>query len=280
MSELTSAGRPTEPVRARVRAITPARLLVGRAGTSYPTHVSLRLRGDHAAARDAVAARLDRAAVDAVDPDAVWVATQAGDHATHLLRPDLGRRLSADAVAVLGESCPHGPDLQLVVGDGLSATAVHAQLPLLLPALKSAAADLGWTVGRTVVVEFARVGVLNDIGAALGAQVVALLVGERPGLNTAESLSAYLAYRPVPGDTDARRNLVSNIHADGLPAARAAGEIIALAGRMMRAAASGVALIGADGRPAQDALAEHDPAEDDPSATGPAQDGGSPLAAR
>ena len=140
----------------------------------------------------------------------------------------------------LGRRCSRGPDLQVVIGDGLSVTAVAAQVPGLLPLLLDGAVALGWKVGQTFVIRYCRVGILNEIGELLDPKVVVLLIGERPGLATAESLSAYMAYRPRPGDTDAKRNLISNIHARGVPIHEAAGRILALAERMRRFGASGV----------------------------------------
>jgi ethanolamine ammonia-lyase small subunit len=167
------------------------------------------------------------------------VTTEAGDAATHLVRPDLGRRLGAAAVERLRSSGSPGADLQVVVGDGLSAAAVHAQVPALLPRLESLAAARGWVWGRPFAVRHCRVGVLNDIGAVLDPQVVVLLIGERPGLATAESLSAYLAFRPRPGCTDADRNVVSNIHGRGTPVPVAAERIVALAAALVAAGRSG-----------------------------------------
>lgn len=221
-------------------ARTPARVLTGRAGPSYRTATHLQLRLDHAAARDAVQAELDPTLLSALG--LIEVRTRATSKAEYLLRPDLGRRLSDEATATLRESCPAGADLQIAVGDGLSATAVAAQVPGLLPKLIAEAERAVWTVGRTFAVRYCRVGVLNDIGAALDPAVVVLLIGERPGLATAESLSAYLAFRPRPGHTDALRNLISNIHARGVSHDEAAARIVALARAMRQAGTSGVAV--------------------------------------
>jgi ethanolamine ammonia-lyase small subunit len=226
-----------------LRGITPARLLLGRSGTSYRTSTLLDLREDHAAARDAVHAELEPGRPDlalALRPlDPVTVGSAAADRREHLTRPDLGRRLSAEGRETVA-GLPTGADLQLVVGDGLSAAAVHAQVPVLLPALVAEARDRGLTLGRLVVVHQCRVGIVNEIGELLAPSVVALLIGERPGLSCAVSLSAYLAYRPKPGDTDAQRNLISNIHADGIPPAQAATMIVELAERLRARGFSGV----------------------------------------
>jgi ethanolamine ammonia-lyase small subunit len=229
-----------------IRARTPARLLVGRAGPAYRTATQLELRQDHAAALDAVHAELDLDRDFGPEFVARWqlfeVATQAGSKAEYLLRPDLGRRLSDAARADAVRHCPAGADLQVVVGDGLSAAAVRAQVPALLPLLEQEARRHGWQFGRPFVVRHCRVGVLNDVGELLNPAVVVLLIGERPGLATAESLSAYLAYRPRPGHTDAQRNLISNIHARGVPPAAAAVRIAALAEKLRRLQTSGVAV--------------------------------------
>jgi ethanolamine ammonia-lyase small subunit len=221
-----------------VRARTPARLLVGQSGSAYRTETQLGLRLDHAAARDAVHAELDRDLLDRLH--LVEVQTRASSKSEFLLRPDLGRRLSDDAIATLRAECPLATDLQILVGDGLSATAVSAQVPGLLPLLLDGASERGWRVGRPFAVRYCRVGVLNDVGDILAPAVAVLLIGERPGLATAESLSAYLAYRPRAGDTDAQRNLISNIHGRGIGHDEAARRILALADTMIRLKMSGV----------------------------------------
>jgi ethanolamine ammonia-lyase small subunit len=218
---------------------------MGRAGASYRTATQLDLRRDHAAAVDAVRAELDLRRDLGDDFIARWclfeVSSQARDKAEYLARPDLGRRFGPDAAEAL-RNCPAGADLQLVIGDGLSAAAVVAQVPDLLPMLADGAASRGWKLGRPFFIRHCRVGILNEIGARLDAVVVALLIGERPGLATADSLSAYLAYRPRPGHTDAERNLVSNIHSRGTPVAEAATRVLELATQIMRLGRSGVSV--------------------------------------
>jgi ethanolamine ammonia-lyase small subunit len=227
-----------------LRARTPARLVVGRAGPAYRTATQLELREDHAVAVDAVARELDIAR-DFTAPlgehfGLFEVRTLAADKAEFLKRPQLGRRLSSEARVEIQQRCPAGRDLQVVIGDGLSAAAVAAQVPALLPLLEQGARSRGWTFGHPWAIRYCRVGVLNDIGELLQPKVVVLLIGERPGLATAESLSAYMAFRPKPGHTDAHRNLISNIHARGVDPARAAERILALADQMLRQSASGV----------------------------------------
>ena len=236
-------GRPAVPDAAALReladALTPARLFLGSAGLSHRTTDALALRADHAAARDAVAASLDLGLPAMAALGLFEIGTEAGDPATHLVRPDLGRRLTPAAIDRLRRDGTAGADLQVVVGDGLSAAAVHRQIPALLPRLESLAAGRGWSWGRPFAVRHCRVGVLNDIGATLDPRIVVLLIGERPGLATAESISAYLAWRPRPGCTDADRNVVSNIHERGTPPGPAAARIVALAGALVAAGRSG-----------------------------------------
>jgi ethanolamine ammonia-lyase small subunit len=229
---------------AAVRARTPARILVGRAGPAYRTSTQLELRQDHAAALDAVHAELDAEADFGPEFIERWklflVQTRAQSKAEFLMRPDLGRQFSDAARADILSRCTKSVDLQVVIGDGLSAAAVVAQVPPLLPLLAEQAKSRGWSFGQPFAVRYCRVGILNDIGELLDPAVVVLLIGERPGLATAESLSAYMAYRPRPGHTDAQRNLISNIHARGVPIEAAAARIIALAERLRAAQASGV----------------------------------------
>jgi ethanolamine ammonia-lyase small subunit len=239
MSDLSPADEPSPLLRA-VAARTPARILTGRAGPSYLTATQLGLRSDHAAARDAVLAAVD--VLRDLGPDLFEVSTRAVSRQEYLLRPDLGRQLDDEARRLVRERCPASAGLQVVVGDGLSAAAVRVQVPRLLPLLLEQARAGGWVVGRPFFVRHCRVGVLNDVGELLDPCVVVLLIGERPGLATAESLSAYMAYRPRPGDTDAKRNLISNIHGRGVPVESAAARILALAGRMRSLGASGVAV--------------------------------------
>jgi ethanolamine ammonia-lyase small subunit len=229
-----------------IRQRTPARILVGRAGLGYSTSTQLGLRLDHAAAKDAVQRELEPERDLGVEFLAarrlITVSTCAPSKEQYLLRPDLGRRLSDSARDEIARHCRVGADLQIVIGDGLSTAAVAAQVPVLLPLLETEAAARGWSVGQTLIVRYCRVGVMNDLGDLLLPQVLVLLIGERPGLATAESLSAYLAFRPRAGHTDANRNLISNIHAAGVPVAQAAVRILALAELLRDRQESGVAV--------------------------------------
>jgi ethanolamine ammonia-lyase small subunit len=230
----------------RIRARTPARIMEGRSGASYRTTTQLQLRADHAAARDAVQAELDLSANLGQEFIERWrifeVSTKAASKPEYLLRPDLGRTLDQAARSAIQEQCPHSPDLQIVIGDGLSVRAVSAQVPGVLPLLFDGARQRDWSVGRPFVIRHCRVGVMNEIGELLNPEAVVLLVGERPGLATAESLSAYLAYHPRHGHTDANRNLVSNIHQNGVPVAEAAARILNFVDAMLKERTSGAHL--------------------------------------
>ena len=230
----------------RIRARTPARVLADRAGAAYRTATQLDLRLAHAAARDAVRHELNLEEDLGADLVRAWklfaVATQAKSKDEYLLRPDLGRRLSEDAERTIQARCPREADLQVVIGDGLSVTAVSAQAPRLLPLIERGAQSRGWKLGQPFVVRYCRVGLMNHIGELLAPRVLVLLIGERPGLATAESLSAYMAFRPTGAHSDAQRNLISNIHGRGVSVDAAAGRIVNMAALMMQHHFSGVKL--------------------------------------
>src|ERR1039457_4717502 len=229
----------------KVRAQTPARLLAGRTGAAYRTNTQLELRKAPAAARDAVRAELDLLTHFGDDFLRTWnlfeLCSQAGNKNEYLLRPDLGRHLNDMSRAEISKRAT-GRDLQIVIGDGLSVTAVATQVPRLLPLLCEGAKTRGWSVGEILVIRHCRVGILNEIGELLAPKVAILLIGERPGLATAESLSAYMAYCPNPSHTDANRNLISNIHARGVSPKQAADRILNLAASMMKTQKSGCEL--------------------------------------
>jgi ethanolamine ammonia-lyase small subunit len=231
----------------KIRARTPARLLVGRAGASYRTATQLDLREAHAAARDAVRGELHLAAVF----DAAFVqhrnlqelSTQAHNKNEYLLRPDLGRHFDEQSRLTFQRRCSPGADFLVAIGDGLSVKAVSAQVPSLLPLLLNGAVQRQWsTSGAIPVIHHCRVGILNEIGELLNPTVAVLLIGERPGLATAESLSAYMAYCPRGNHTDANRNVISNIHAQGLSPVQAADRILTLAVLMRNTSISGYLL--------------------------------------
>jgi ethanolamine ammonia-lyase small subunit len=224
-------------------ARTSARVLVGRSGPGYRTTTWLKLREDHAAARDAVQTEVDLLADFGADRIANYllfpVQSQATSKAEFLRRPDLGRRLNEESRQLVLSRCPTGRTIQVVIGDGLSATAVAKQAPELLDRLCDSATHRGWTFGRPFLVRYCRVSAMNEIGDLLAPHVLVLLIGERPGLATAESLSAYMAYRPRTGHTDAHRNLISNIHARGVGLDEASRRVLALVEQFQTAGRSG-----------------------------------------
>jgi ethanolamine ammonia-lyase small subunit len=227
----------------RIRSRTPARVFVGRSGAAYRSATQLDLRAAHAAARDAVRDELNLNAAFGVDFVQQWhlreFQTRAGNKDEYLLRPDLGRKFDDESSERLSKNEASNCDVQIAIGDGLSVAAVAEQVPHLLPALFAGVKTRGWTVGEVFVIRHCRVGILNEIGELLKPQVAVLLIGERPGLATATSLSAYMAFRPTKAHTDADRNLISNIHAHGVGTDEASERILELAAQMMHAKISG-----------------------------------------
>jgi ethanolamine ammonia-lyase small subunit len=241
--------KPPAPPRSigDLRDLTPARVALGRSGASLPTSALLDFTLDHARARDAVHAAFDAAALVAGLGEfglrAIEVKSRAGNRRLYLGRPDLGRRLdevSAQHLKGFGDAARGR--VAIVIGDGLSPTAVHAHaLPLLrhlLPQLAAAQID----VGAVVVATSARVALGDEIGEMLGASLVAMLLGERPGLSAPDSLGAYLTFAPKLGRTDADRNCVSNIHRQGLTYEEAAFRIAWLIREGISRKITGVAL--------------------------------------
>ena len=205
--------RDPEALKA-LMASTTARIGVGRAGPRYRTASLLLFQADHAVTQDALYRDVDQKLMD--DLGLFTVQTRiTGGKQEYLLRPDLGRQLNDAARRTLQEKCVKQANIQIVVGDGLSAAAVEANAREMFPVLKQGAQAAGLSVGTPFFIKYCRVGVLNDIGDLLKPDVVILLIGERPGLGRAESLSAYMAFRPKPGDSDADRDVVCNIFNNG-----------------------------------------------------------------
>jgi ethanolamine ammonia-lyase small subunit len=228
-----------------LRALTPARVALGRAGVSLPTQALLAFTLDHARARDAVHAAFDTSAMIAGLGDlglsALLVASQAGDRETYLRRPDLGRRLDQASQRLLAGADKAG-QLAIVIGDGLSPTAVHAHAIELLRRLVLLLGADHIAIGHVAVAAGARVALGDAIGELLGARMVLVLLGERPGLSAPDSLGAYLTLAPRIGLTDADRNCVSNIHGGGLDYDEAAFKIAWLVREGLARGATGVAL--------------------------------------
>jgi ethanolamine ammonia-lyase small subunit len=229
-----------------LRRLTPARVALGRAGASLPTKALLDFTLDHARARDAVHAAFDPAgliaALDAMDCEAVAVSSRAGNRQDYLKRPDLGRRLDQASIDLLHGRRRGCSRLAIVIGDGLSPTAVLAHAIGLMRHLQPLLASERIDLGDVVVASLARVALGDEIGEILDARMVVMLIGERPGLSAADSLGAYLTFAPRVGRTDAERNCVSNIHRAGLSHGEAAFKIAWLVREGLRRNATGVAL--------------------------------------
>ena len=226
-----------------LRHLTPARVGLGRAGASLPTSALLEFTLDHARARDAVHAGFDTAAIvsglDALGLRTLQVSSLAQNRTEYLKRPDLGRKLdtaSQDLLAPRQRKC----DLAVVIGDGLSPSAVNAHAVELMRSLVPRLAAI--EIGPIVVASGARVALGDEIGALLCARMAVVLIGERPGLSAPDSLGAYLTFSPHPGLTDAMRNCVSNIHASGLSYDEAAFKIAWLVREGLARQVTGVAL--------------------------------------
>jgi ethanolamine ammonia-lyase small subunit len=229
----------------RLRELTPARIALGRAGGSLPTRELLDFQRSHAQARDAVQAPFDpsslAAAISSLGLSTIVAHSAAGDRKAFLTRPDLGRRLSDESRRLFSSPCEQ-PDVAVVVSDGLSALAVERHAPPVLSAFLPLAAREGWPLTPVIVVSYGRVAIEDEIGHLLGAKAAVILIGERPGLSSPDSLGAYLVFDPRPGRTDAERNCVSNIRPAGLAPASAAATIHYLLVEMLRRRISGVAL--------------------------------------
>jgi ethanolamine ammonia-lyase small subunit len=225
---------------AALMAATPARIGVGRSGPRPRTAARLLFLADHGVTQDAL--------MHAVDPRFLeelgffTVESQAADRQTYLKRPDLGRKLTEASRAMLRERCVKSPDVQVFAGDGLSGAAIEHNLRHILPVIQQGLQSAGLSLGTLFFVRNARVGLLNDVNAIVDAKVCAILIGERPGLARAESMSIYLGYRPGPEATDAQRDAICNIYAGGLNPLEAGAHAVQLIQKMIRDQASGVDL--------------------------------------
>jgi ethanolamine ammonia-lyase small subunit len=201
-------------------ALTPARIGLGRTGSAQTTAETLRFALAHATARDAVHAPFDAervaGAIAALGPATVLVESAADTRQTYLLRPDLGRRLSAASRDRVAQVAGEPVDLALVVGDGLSSSAVHAHAAATVAALMPHVAREGWSLAPVVVARQARVALADEVGEILGARLVLMLIGERPGLSSPDSVGLYLTHAPRLGRNDGERNCISNVHGAGL----------------------------------------------------------------
>ena len=224
----------------KLKARTPARLGMGKAGPRYKTLTMLRFRADHAAAQDAVFSQVaeDFAGKHGLVP----VQTRCKDKEEYLTRPDLGRCFDKKNQEIIKKSVPSPPTVQIVVGDGLSSAAITANALDCLAAITDGLKGKGIDMGQPLFVRYCRVGAGDAIGDVTGCQLVCMLVGERPGLVTDKSMSAYITYKPHTGVSESSRTVVSNIHAQGTPAVEAGAHVAELIETILRKQVSGVGL--------------------------------------
>lgn len=223
----------------KMKEKTPARIGVGRAGTRYNTITQLRVRADHAAAQDSVFSYVDENFVK--ENGLIPVNTKCKDKDQYLTRPDLGRTFDEETTKFIKDKFS-GHKVLLIVGDGLSSAAIEANLKDAVPSIKQGLKMYGLEIGDILFIKHARVGAMDAVGDATGAEVVCMLVGERPGLVTAESMSAYIAYRPTANMPEANRTVISNIHKGGTTAVEAGAHIAELIKTMLDKKASGINL--------------------------------------
>ena len=217
----------------KMKSFTPARIGVGRAGQRYMTQSVLRFRADHAAAQDAVFSDVSEELIKELN----LIPTQ-----TICQRPDYGRVFDETNCEIIKDKCQKGAKLQIVVGDGLSSAAIEANVKEILPSIKQGLKMYDLDFDQVLFVKYCRVPAMDKIAELTEAEVVCLLVGERPGLVTAESMSAYIAYRPTVGMPEARRTVISNIHKGGTPAVEAGAYIAELIYKMLQKKKSGIDL--------------------------------------
>lgn len=224
----------------RMMRMTTARIGVGKAGPRLKTQTLLALRADHATARDAVMLDVDQEVLDSLGLFTVQTCCTGKNE--FLTRPDLGRKLNDAGVEQIRLRCEKNPDVQICVADGLSSAAVNANIRNIMPVLTEGLREKNLTIGTPFFIRYGRVAVEDQIAEILGAKVICIFVGERPGLGTAESMSAYIAYDARVGMPEARRTVVSNIHRDGINAVEAGAYMADLIEEILEKKASGVDL--------------------------------------
>jgi len=236
---LVPAPRDLELLK-KMRLSTPARVGVYRAGARYKTDALLRFRTDHAAAMDAVFSNVSEDFLNKMGLPAVC--TKCRDKDEYLTRPDLGRQFDESAIDQIKKIVASSPQVLIYVSDGLSSTAIEANVADTLPVIVNGLKNSGITVGNPFFVKYGRVPAMDPVSEATGAEVCCVLIGERPGLATAESMSAYMAYKATVNMPEARRNVISNIHSQGTPAVEAGAYIVDLIKLMLKNKASGLDL--------------------------------------
>lgn len=224
----------------KAKETTPARICVGRAGARLETKTLLKFRADHAVAQDAVWSFADEKLIDELN--FLKVQTLVKNKEEYITRPDLGKKFSKDTIQYIKNNCIDSPDVQIIAGDGLSATAIDANLKDIYLIIMDGLKAKGYKVGTPVFVKYARVATMDKISEALNAKVTFILIGERPGLATGESMSCYMAYESSTAKPESQRTVISNIHKNGTPPIEAGAQIVYLTEVMMREKKSGVEL--------------------------------------
>ncbi len=224
----------------RLKEKTPARLGCGKAGPRYKTLTMLRFRADHAAAQDAVFSQVPE---DFAEKNGlVSVVTRCHDKDEYLTRPDLGRCFDEENQKLIRAAVPNPPRVQIVIGDGLSSAAILANAMDCMAAIRDGLKLKGIDCGKPIFVRYCRVGAGDAIGDVTGCELVCVLVGERPGLVTDKSMSAYITYKPRTGVSESSRTVISNIHSQGTPAVEAGAYAAELIGKILERKVSGVGL--------------------------------------
>ncbi|MEK8197444.1 ethanolamine ammonia-lyase subunit EutC [Lysinibacillus sp. FSL M8-0134] len=234
----------TESVQA-AKKHTPARIGVGRAGTRPKTKTWLKFRLDHAAAVDAVYGEVSEELLQKLD--VFQVTTKVTDKEEYITRPDLGRRLSEESKALIQQKCKQQPKVQIIISNGLSASAIEENVQDVYLALQQSLSNLNIDIGTTFYIDKGRVALMDEIGELLQAEVIVYLIGERPGLVSAESMSAYLCYKPRIGTVEAERMVISNIHKGGIPPLEAGAYLGTVVQKILHYQASGVELVAKEG---------------------------------
>lgn len=224
----------------RLKEKTAARICVGRSGPRLKTETLLKFRADHAVAMDAVWSTVDENLIDKLN--FVKVQTLVKDKDEYITRPDLGKKFSKETIDYIKSSCIASPEVQIIAGDGLSSTAISANLQDIYGIIVDGLKAKGYSVGTPIFVKYARVATMDKISEALNAKITIILIGERPGLATGESMSSYMAYEASTKKPESQRTVISNIHKNGTPPVEAGAQIVHLIEVMMQAKKSGVEL--------------------------------------
>ena len=224
----------------KMKESTPARLGIWRAGPRYKTETALRVRADHAAAQDSVFTDVSEKFLE--EMNLFSVKTECKDKEEYITRPDLGKKITKEDIKVIKDNCKMRPQVQIYVSDGLSSAAIEANVCDVLPAIVQGLEGYRISVGTPFFVRNGRVGVMDVVSETLEADVTCVLIGERPGLVTAESMSAYIAYKATVNMPESRRTVVSNIHKGGTPPVEAGAHISEIIKLMIEKKVSGVDL--------------------------------------